>query len=173
MAVSCGGPCRETFNLSNGYQLCQLCSWTCCLKCFGVEQGTQAWPDSDNQYRATGVPGHTRGHGKSVDFATHSVIIGGPKQNSTMTLEDEAKRKGISIKHAKTRTTSSMLKPSEAGFKKEACCKRGHVMKLYESRWNGINWKCDACAAHYNASPGFKFYSCPGCDEDYCHNCFG
>ena len=34
------------------------------------------------------------------------------------------------------------------------------------------NWKCDGCGERHSVKPGFAFYTCRKCHNDWCPNCF-
>lgn len=57
--------------------------------------------------------------------------------------------------------------------RKEARCLKGkHIMPLVDTSPDGMQWHCDICQYTYAAKPGWCFYSCAKCDQDFCPNCF-
>ena len=34
------------------------------------------------------------------------------------------------------------------------------------------NWRCDGCGTKHSVKPGFQFYTCKKCHNDWCPKCF-
>ena len=40
------------------------------------------------------------------------------------------------------------------------------------TRPRGSGWICNGCRESHGGSPGFDFYTCLTCDQDFCPKCF-
>ena len=45
-------------------------------------------------------------------------------------------------------------------------------MQLNTTRPRNLSWSCDNCRASHGPTPGFAFYTCLSCDQDFCPKCF-
>ena len=63
--------------------------------------------------------------------------------------------------------------PKKLKAKIEAKCQNGHVMpERFTTRPRNCGWVCNGCREHHSATPGFEFYTCTICDQDFCNKCF-
>jgi len=42
----------------------------------------------------------------------------------------------------------------------------------FTTRPRNLSWSCNGCRASHGPTPGFEFYTCIECDQDFCNNCF-
>jgi hypothetical protein len=88
------------------------------------------------------------------------------------TIDDADENKGINQPLMQDAPGFSQTMVTNNVQKEGRCLKKKHIMPLVDTSPDGLQWHCDICQYTYAAKPGWLFYSCSKCDQDFCPNCF-